>query len=119
MKALAALVATILIGIASTCFAAENGKQGKESALTSYQLGDYSLGLDTDDPNKPASSEPPGLVTLRQETIRPFVGFRLSGPLPDSFFGLGQVSEDERTPKKAKASKRRPNSHKHPINLER
>jgi hypothetical protein len=105
MKARAVLAVAMLVGLPSIGFAAENGKA---SALTSYQLGDYSLGLDTDNPNKPDSTAPLGLSTLRQDTIQPFVGLKLSGPLPDHFWNLGQTADDQPAPVKAKPSKHPP-----------
>jgi hypothetical protein len=104
MKVLPVFAIAILFGLASTCFAAE---KDKGSVLTSYQLGDYSLGLDTDDPNKPDPAAPPGLTTLRQETILPFLGLKLSRPLPNNFWSFGQGSQEASTPKKPKVSKRK------------
>jgi hypothetical protein len=104
MRLRAVLAIAILAALSSTGFAAD---KDKGSALTSYQLGDYSLGLDTDDPNKPDPAAPPGLVTLRQETIRPFVGLKLSTPLTTHFWSVDQDTQKPVTPKKAKAGRRK------------
>jgi hypothetical protein len=109
MKAKAVFAITLMFGVASTCYAAE---KDKGAALTSYQLGDYSLGLDTDDPNKPDPAAPPGLTTLRQETIRPFVGLKLSRPLPNNFLNFGQASQDASAPDKPKVSHHKVVRHK-------
>lgn len=103
MKAKIAFAITLVCST-SICLAGETGENDKGSALTSYQLGDYSLGLDTDDPDKPNSADPPAMVTLRQETVRPFVGFKFSGPLPN-LGSLGQASQDVPTPNQQKVSK--------------
>jgi hypothetical protein len=86
-----------LTALSSTGLAAGNDKG---SGLTSYQLGDYSLGLDTDDPNKPDPAAPPGLATLRQDTIRPFVGLKLSTPLTTHFWNFKQGPQEPSRPKK-------------------
>lgn len=102
MRLRAVLAIAILAALSSTGFAAD---KDKGSALTSFQLGDYSLGLDTDDPNKPDPAAPPGLATLRQETIRPFVGLKLSTPLTINFWSSGQSSQKPSSAKKPNAGK--------------
>lgn len=89
---LAAPIALALVaGFATACSAAEKGKDGQpEYALPSAQFGDYSLKLDTTAPKPLDSPEPGALTDLRRDTIRPFVGFRLSRPISDDFWKIGR-----------------------------
>lgn len=85
-----ALLCYLLLTGAS--YAAENGKENSSvSALTFYQLGDYSLNLDTDEPCIRDVPDPPGLITRQRETMRPFLGLKLSRPLPDNFWNFQQA----------------------------
>jgi len=77
-----------LVGLASASRAAENNEGKQVDALTATQLGNYSLQLDTDQPRNVNPPDPTGLTPLRQETKRPFVGLKLSRPLPDSFWNF-------------------------------
>ncbi len=77
------------LAFVSACYAGEDDKNGQSlSALTSTQLGEYSLKLDTDEPRQIATI-PSGLTPLRQQTARPFLGLKLSRPLPDNFWNFG------------------------------
>ena len=85
----AIFVVILLLVFVSASHAAENGKgNANASPLTSYQLGGYSLGLDGNEPRISDALEPPGLVTLRQDSFQPFFGLKLSKPLPDNFWNL-------------------------------
>lgn len=68
-----------------------NGKGGQSRyALPSTQLCDYSLKLDTREPKPPGSPDSAELIDLSEETIRSFVGFSLSPPIPDDFWKIGR-----------------------------
>lgn len=91
MKLRAVSAIALLLGVASASYAAENGNANPSaSALTPYQLGDYSLNLDTDEPRIIGVPDPPGLITRQRETVRPFLGLKLSRPLPDNFWNFEQ-----------------------------
>lgn len=91
MKARTVFAFALFFGFASNSYAAENGEKTQSmSALTSTQLGDYSLKLHTDEPRQIATV-PSGLATLRQENVRPFLGLKLSRPLPDNFWNFGRT----------------------------
>jgi hypothetical protein len=81
-----AAVLLALTYLASPISAAEKAKSDFD-ALTSPQLGDYTLKLDTDKPENPGPSAPPDLRIPSRTGPVPFVGFSLSRPLPDNFFG--------------------------------
>lgn len=75
-----------LFGVATNCYAGEERKDNNIESLTSTQLGDYSSKLETDEPQNFSAPDPVGLTTLRQETIKPFLGLKLSRFLPDNFW---------------------------------
>ncbi len=105
MKVRRHIAFAFFFGFASACYAGEADKNSQSlSALTSTQLGEYSLKLDTDEPRQIATV-PSGLTPLRQETVRPFLGLKLSRPLPDNFWNFGS------TGKQPDSSDTRPNRH--------
>jgi hypothetical protein len=81
-------VLVALTGSATACYAGEDEGKTKLEVLTSAQLGEYSLKLDTDKPQNVGVPDPSGLKPLRQETPGPFLGLKLSRPLPDSFWNF-------------------------------
>jgi hypothetical protein len=91
MKIGAVLVFALCSGAATACYAADTGKGGKSDfALPSMQLGDYSVKLDTDEPRQAGVPDPSGLTTMRQDSMRTFVGVSLSRPLPDDFWSFAR-----------------------------
>jgi hypothetical protein len=99
MRLPAVLFVQLLLVYATVSYGAENSKESPSvSTLTSYQLGDYTLELNTNDPSIKGVPDPSGLDNLRQETNRPweekilpFLGLKLSRPLPDNFWNFGQA----------------------------
>jgi hypothetical protein len=99
MRLPAVFIVQLLLVYATVSYGAENSKDRPSvSALTSYQLGDYTLELKTDEPSIKGAPDSSGLDNLRQETnrrweenIRPFLGLKLSRPLPDNFWNFGQA----------------------------
>ncbi len=90
MQSAAVGALALLLVFTSASYAAENGKENLTgSALTSYQLGDYSLSLETDEPRIKDVPVPPGLINRERESVRPFLGLKLSRPLPDNFWNFG------------------------------
>ena len=85
MKVLCVIGLCASVGCATACFAADNLKS-EDTALKPAQLGDYSLEFDSTVPRY-GVPDPAGMTTQTHETIRPFVGFKLSTPLTDKFFG--------------------------------
>ncbi len=77
-----------LVGLSAASRAAENYDGKQLGALTAAQLGNYSLQLKTDQPRNVNPPDPSGLAPLRQETIRPFLGLKLSRLLPDGFWNF-------------------------------
>ena len=76
-----------LFGCTVTCLAADDAKQ-RRLELNSIQLGDYSVTFDSDVPRYGAP-DPSGLTPLARETVKPFLGLKLSAPLQDNFSGVG------------------------------
>ena len=91
MKLVALSAVALLAGGVTVCSAAEIDKNSPPKyEFPSTQLGDYSLKLDTDAP-KPLDSPGSGALTsLKQDSVRPFVGFSLSRPITDKFWKLGR-----------------------------
>ena len=103
-----------LVSLATACYAAQKGKnQPASAALTpaqlgdseategqaansqtkpplSTKLGDYSLNLDTVEHRYIGTPDPAGLTPLKQESVFPGVGLKLSRPLPDNFWNFGE-----------------------------
>ena len=76
-----------VLGLSGPGFGAEVGKSNQINSLTSFQLGDYSLKFDGENPRKPSDLyDPPGLKSFRKDAFNPFVGLKLSSPLKDNFF---------------------------------
>jgi len=99
MRLPAVVIVQLLLVYATVSYGAENSKKSPSvSPLTSYQLGDYTLELNTDEPSIKGVPDPSGFDNLRQETNRPwkekilpFLGLKLSRPLPDNFWSFGQA----------------------------
>lgn len=86
---LCGLVFALCAGTATSGYAADKAKEAKaDFALPSMQLGDYSVKLDTDEPQQTSALAPSGLSTLRKESPRAFLGLSLSRPLPDHFWNF-------------------------------
>ncbi|MGB9045516.1 MAG: hypothetical protein WCC81_24035 [Pseudolabrys sp.] len=80
-----------VLGLSGPGFGAEVGKSNQIDSLTSFQLGDYSLKFDGENPRKPSDLyDPPGLKSFRKDAFNPFVGLKLSSPLKDNFFEPGR-----------------------------
>ena len=80
-----------VLGLSSPGFGAEVGKSNQIDSLTSFQLGDYSLKFDGENPRKPSDLyDPPGLKSFRKDAFNPFVGLKFSSPLKDNFFEPGR-----------------------------
>ena len=90
MKVGSGFVLAFLFGFGTACYAGEASKDSGLEALTSTQLGDYSLKLDTDEPRNIGVPDPSGLTPLKQETVKPFLGLKLSRPLPDNFWNFAR-----------------------------
>jgi len=85
------LVVAVLLGLASVCYAGEDQKNKQIEALTSIQLGDYSLKFEGENPRKSTTLEdPPGLASLKKDNFNPFLGLKFSTPLKDDFFKFGR-----------------------------
>lgn len=78
----------VIAGIATCAHAADKtGTGNAELALPSLQLGDYSLGLATDEPRLTGAPEPAGLRAMRADDApQAFLGFSLSRPLTGNFW---------------------------------
>ena len=81
-----------VLGLSGPGFGAEvRNRPIKFNFLTSFQLGDYSLKFDGENPRKPSDLyDPPGLKSFRKDAFNPFVGLKLSSPLKDNFFEPGR-----------------------------
>jgi len=90
MRLTGAVAFACLLGFASNSYAGENEKPNKIEDLTTTQLGDYSLKLETDQPASSNAPVPLGLLPSKQDAINPFVGLKLSKPLPNDFLSLGK-----------------------------
>jgi len=99
MQLSAAVAVTLLLALTGSSFAAENKRPATTEqpansnnieALTATQLGDYTLQLNTDRPQPSSAPTPPGLVPSKQDGIDPFVGLKLSRPLPNDFLSFGK-----------------------------
>lgn len=86
MKCAPILVIVAFATSATVCYAGESNTKLEE--LTSTQLGDYSLKLETDEPQKIGVADPSALTPLRRDTVKPFLGLKLSRPLPDNFWNF-------------------------------
>jgi hypothetical protein len=81
------VLSLFLFGFASLCIAAEDKKDNRIDALTSMELGNYSLKFEGEAPKTTiAPGDPAGLMPLKKESLGPFLGLRLSTPLRDDFF---------------------------------
>ncbi len=91
MKSGSILVVVLLLGLAGICYAAEDQKNKQIEALTSIQLGDYSLKFEGENPRKSSALEdPPGLASFKKDAFNPFLGLKFSTPLKDDFFKFGR-----------------------------
>jgi len=81
----------LLLGLAGVGFTAEVDKNKQLDALTSFQLGDYSLEFEGGEPRKSTDLDnPPGLQSFKKDPFfSPFVGLKFSTPLKDDFFKAG------------------------------
>ena len=74
---------------AKSGFAAELEKNAQIDALSSFQLGDYSLKFEGESPRKSNGLDnPPGLRSYEKDHFNPFFGFRLSAPLKNDLLGV-------------------------------
>jgi hypothetical protein len=76
-------VFVLLLASAGVGYAADNAKNnGYRPILPTVDLdGGYSVNLNTEMPKPTELDAPPALSDLRQNSIQPFVGLRLSKPL--------------------------------------
>ena len=71
-----------LLGLAGTCFAAEDEKNKQIDAFTPIQLGNYSLEFQGDNLRKSTDlDDPPALKNFKRDVFNPFVGLKFSTPL--------------------------------------
>ncbi len=91
MRPAAILFLAFLLGLASSCYAADDEKKTRLDALSSVQLGDYSLKFDGENPRKSSAlEEPPALNSFKKSTFSPFLGLKLSTPLKGDLFKFGR-----------------------------
>jgi hypothetical protein len=80
-----------VLGLSGPSFGAEAEKSNQIDSLTSFQLGDYSVKFDGENPRKPSDLyDPPGLKSFRKDAFNPFVGLTVSSPLKDNFLEPGR-----------------------------
>jgi len=78
------------LALSGPVFSAEAGKNNQIDSLTSFQLGDYSLKVDGDNPRKTNDLyDLPGLQSFRKETFNPYLGLKFSSPLKENFLNPG------------------------------